>query len=84
MPATLDSQVAELIKQGASQQEAIETVVKTVNALKTKLDEPVFPGRPHAGEGTLGYWDTDGKPEVIKTHVRADGKYRPLDRKSVV
>lgn len=81
MAATaIDTQVAELVKQGASQQEAIETVAKTVNSLKEKLDQPVFPVRAHAGDGSLGYWDMEGKPEVIKTRVRTDGKHRPLPK----
>ena len=87
MPAatpTMESQVADLIKQGASQQEAIETVVKSVTDLKKHLDEPQYPDanpagpqRPHVSKGAMGYWDADA-PQVIKTRVRRDGKYQPL------
>ena len=81
MPAatpTMESQVADLIKQGASQQEAIETVVKSVTDLKKHLDEPQYPAvRAHAGDGTLSYFDHEGVSRH-KTIVRQGAGYSGL------
>lgn len=69
---TLEDQVAALKKEGASIAEALEAVVK-------KLDEPVY-GRPHAGDGVMGYWEPAPANKIIKTRIRTDGKYQALPK----
>lgn len=75
--ATLEKQIAELKKQGASDKEAIAELTKTVDRLEKTPDYSHL--RPHAGDGTVGYWGTE--KDVIKTHVRPDGGHRELPRK---
>lgn len=75
-----EQEIAALKAEGASDKEAIAELTKTVDTLTKSLDKPDFSGlRAHAGEGTMGYWETD-KPEIVKTRVRPDGKYRALPK----
>lgn len=84
-PAVIESQVAELVKQGASQQEAIETVAKTVNALKDQLDKPNYPPvrgewLPDGGEKVTVRRTANGELRSTKKHLYPS-EYKPFSTK---
>lgn len=60
---SVENQIAELTKQGA-------TLTESVASIKKSLEQPVLPQRIHAGEGTLGYW---GEGETVAVYVPSDG-----------
>lgn len=65
----VEKQISELAKQGA-------TLTEAVDSIKKSLEQPDLSrlGRPHAGEGTLGYW---GEGETVVVDVPSDGP-KPL------
>jgi len=81
--ATIESQVAELTKQGATLKEAVESVGKTLGSLKEKLDKPVLPERVRSksGEGAFSYMMEETDPRhALKTSVKTGKAYGELPR----
>src|SRR6266576_7028774 len=57
---TLEQQVAELTKNGASSKEAMDTLVKSFGAIKERLEKPVYPGVHYNPEGgAMSYFEED-------------------------
>lgn len=82
MTATIESQVADLTKQGASLKEAVEAVTKSLGGIAEKLNKPVYPAqiRSKSGEGAFSYFMEEDPKHALKTMVQPGGKYSTLPR----
>lgn len=75
MATALETQIAELTKQGASLAEAVGSIKKT-------LETPQFPG-VHAGEGALSYWEIEGERQQAAQAINMmpGGRYKSFNRR---